>query len=508
MVDGPHGPHLPYTEFENAAPLARFSVVVAHLASGLIGKNNALPWATNQKDMERFRAITSTTHRPAMKNAVIMGRKTWESMHCRPLPDRVNIVVTSRAVLDGVDGTVVLKTTSLMDALRTCEALSHVDRVFVIGGARLYDEALGPDCVDGCDYVFSTLIHGHDDHDGHDHGTDPVAVVDFKEKWARSPAFSLLWQHVADPATEFFTYGSRTRRMDTTTVPDKCVGYPHPHEECQYLCLVDSILRRGVASPDRTGTGTLSQFGTQLRFCLRDHVLPLLTTKKTFFRGVKEELMSLFVPGVTDVTVLREKNVHIWDGTVAASGGSTDMGPMYGFQWRHFGAEYTTCADTYAGKGVDQLAWVLEEIKTNPASRRLVVSAWNPVDIPKMALPPCHVMFQFYVRNGRLSCHMTQRSADVGLGLPFNIASYALLTHLVAYASELEAEELVVSVGDAHIYANHEGALLEQYFRTPKPFCRLVVAPGTPRDLFAIEPKDVDIRDYVSDEKLGMPLSV
>jgi thymidylate synthase len=419
-----------------------------------------------------------------------------------------------------------LKTTTLLDALRTCEALAHVDRVFVIGGGQVYAEALGPLCVDGIDYVFSTVMdqgggkagagagagesEGGEGEGGEGEGEGEGDVVVDSKLWTESPGFTLLWTHEVDSATQFCTYGSATRRMadHCTTIPDKCVGYPHPHEECQYLCLVDSILRRGVESADRTGTGTLSQFGTQLRFTLQGGVLPLLTTKRVFFRGVKEELMSLFLPGATDVKVLREKDVHIWDGNVAASGGSTDMGPMYGFQWRHFGAEYSTCDTDYAGKGVDQLAAVLEEIKTNPASRRMVVSAWNPVDTPKMALPPCHVMFQFYVRNGKLSCHMTQRSADVGLGLPFNIASYALLTHLVAYSSGLEAEELVVSVGDAHIYSNHEGALLEQYFRTPKPFCRVVIAEGTPRDLFSISPDAVDLVDYASHEKLSMPLSV
>jgi dihydrofolate reductase/thymidylate synthase len=519
MVDGPHGPHLPYTHLENTAPTATFSLVVAHTPGrGWIGARNTLPWSPNAADMGRFRRLTTTTHRPGMKNAVVMGRKTWESLHNRALPGRLNIVVTSQASVDGVDGVDVLKSTSLSDALRVCAALAFVDRVFVIGGGDLFRAALSSPCVEGVEYVFSSVITagvdaGVDDNDDASSGdaeTPPGMVsVDFRAWTQPEGRFELLWSCTDDASVGFYTYGAKGRRVLTcpSATPDRCIGYPHPHEEAQYLCLVDSILRFGVPSPDRTGTGTLSQFGAQLRFTLRDGVLPLLTTKQTFFRGVMEELLTLFVPGCTDAGALTAKGVHIWDANVAANGGNPDMGPMYGFQWRHFGAEYEGCGKDYAGKGVDQLAWVLREIKANPTSRRLVVSAWNPVDVPAMVLPPCHVMFQFYVRNGELSCHMTQRSADVGLGLPFNIASYALLTHLVAYVSDLTPGELVISLGDAHVYQNHEGALLEQYCRTPKPFCHLVIAKDTPKDLFAISPDALSVTGYSHQGKLPMPLS-
>ena len=523
MLPGPHGMHLPYTELENHAPAAEFSVVLAHTPGGVIGRQGQLPWDSLPVDMDRFRRLTTTTHRPAMKNAIVMGRVTWESIHCRPLPGRLNIVVTGRPVVDGIDGVNVMKTTSLMDALRMCEALSFVDQVFVIGGAKLYEAAFTAPCREGIRYVFSTVV-GEPVVSAEASVETAETVVSAKTEtavvdpgwWTGGPdsGFEQLWEHSPQAGVTFFTHGALHRAVNPegwTSTPDPCIGYPYEHEEAQYLRLVHSILRGGIPTADRTGTGTLSQFGAQLRFSLRGGTLPLLTTKQTFFRGVAEELLTLFVPGCTDAKALSDRGVHIWHKNAVARNGDgspdTDLGPVYGFQWRHFGAEYAGCGGSYEGKGVDQLSWVINEIRTNPSSRRLVVSAWNPVDIPAMALPPCHVMFQFYVRRGELSCHMTQRSADVGLGLPFNIASYALLTHLVAHATDLKPGELVLSLGDVHIYRDHEGALLEQYSRTPLPFCKLALAPDTPKDVFAIRPEHVSLDGYASHGKLAMPMS-
>jgi thymidylate synthase len=221
---------------------------------------------------------------------------------------------------------------------------------------------------------------------------------------------------------------------------------PEEHDEMQYLKLVKKILKKGVNRPDRTGVGTSSIFGTQIRFNLRDKIIPMLTTKRVFFRGVAEELL-WFIKGDTDAKTLQDKNIHIWDGNstreyLNACGfhdrKEGDLGPVYGFQWRHFGAKYGTAKDDYTGKGIDQLKEIIERIKTNPYDRRIIMSAWNPIDIPKMALPPCHVLSQFYVANGELSCQLYQRSADMGLGVPFNIASYSLLTHMIAHVTGLK----------------------------------------------------------------------
>ncbi|KAJ7732716.1 thymidylate synthase/dCMP hydroxymethylase domain-containing protein [Mycena metata] len=249
------------------------------------------------------------------------------------------------------------------------------------------------------------------------------------------------------------------------------------HQEQQYLDLIRLVLDTGAPRPDRTGTGTLSLFAPPaLRFSLANNSLPLLTTKRTFLRGIVEELL-WFVRGATDSTLLSAKGVKIWDGNGSAEflqkrglghRRPGDLGPVYGFQWRHFGATYTDCDKDYSGEGVDQLRECIRKIKEDPTDRRIILSAWNPADIPQMALPPCHMLCQFYVHlppassptdKPKLSCLMYQRSADLGLGIPFNIASYALLTHMIAQVTNTTAHELIIQLGDAHVYRDHVDAL-------------------------------------------------
>ncbi|XP_055300726.1 thymidylate synthase [Sitodiplosis mosellana] len=250
------------------------------------------------------------------------------------------------------------------------------------------------------------------------------------------------------------------------------------HDEYQYLKLIKNIIETGKKRSDRTGVGTVSIFGAQMRFNLRNDVFPLLTTKRVFWRAVAEELL-WFIKGSTNAKELQDKNIHIWDGNSTrefldkmgfVDREEGDLGPVYGFQWRHFGAEYKTCHDDYTGKGIDQLNEVIERIKTNPYDRRIIMSAWNVVDLPKMALPPCHCFVQFYVSDGELSCQLYQRSADMGLGVPFNIASYALLTCMIAHVTGLKPGDFVHTLGDAHVYLNHIDPLKQQIIRTPKSF--------------------------------------
>ena len=237
-----------------------------------------------------------------------------------------------------------------------------------------------------------------------------------------------------------------------------------------YLDLLQRILDEGVAKHDRTGTGTLSVFGHQMRFDLREG-FPLVTTKKVHTRSIFGELV-WFLRGDTNVRWLQERGISIWDEWADESG---DLGPVYGRQWRSW--------PTPDGRHVDQLAQVVDQIRTNPDSRRHVVSAWNVADLPDMALPPCHTMFQFYVApatdggRARLSCQLYQRSADVFLGVPFNIASYALLTHLVAQVCDLEVGDFVHTLGDAHLYVNHLDQARLQLTRAPRPLPRLVLDP-------------------------------
>jgi len=232
-----------------------------------------------------------------------------------------------------------------------------------------------------------------------------------------------------------------------------------------YHQLLEQIIQTGVSKEDRTGTGTLSIFGPQLRFDLNEG-FPLLTTKKVHFKSVVYELL-WFITGSTNVQYLQENGVSIWDEWADAEG---ELGPVYGKQWRRW--------QKPDGSTVDQLAEVVDQLRRNPDSRRLLVSAWNVADIPSMALPPCHAFFQFYVANNKLSCQLYQRSADVFLGVPFNIASYALLTHMVAQVCGLGVGEFVHTMGDAHLYSNHLEQAKLQLSREPRPLPRLVLDPA------------------------------
>ena len=261
-----------------------------------------------------------------------------------------------------------------------------------------------------------------------------------------------------------------------------------------YLDLLRHLADHGAEKSDRTGTGTRSVFGWQLRFALREG-FPLVTTKKLHLRSIVHELL-WFLRGDTNVAYLRDNKVTIWDEWADADG---NLGPVYGKQWRDW--------ETADGRHVDQMRWVVEEIKRNPDSRRLIVSAWNVGDLPRMALMPCHTMFQFYVADGRLSCQLYQRSGDVFLGVPFNIASYALLTHLVAQACDLEVGDFVHTLGDAHLYSNHLDQAREQLARTPRALPKLRLNPAV-RDLFAFRYDDIEILDYDPAPAIKAPVAV
>ncbi|OSX65683.1 hypothetical protein POSPLADRAFT_1065340 [Postia placenta MAD-698-R-SB12] len=297
------------------------------------------------------------------------------------------------------------------------------------------------------------------------------------------------------------------------------------HDEDQYLSLIRDVLARGEVRPDRTGTGTLSIFAPpSLRFSLANNTLPLLTTKRTFLRGILEELL-WFIHGSTDSKLLSAKGIKIWDGNGSKEflekrglghRREGDLGPVYGFQWRHFGARYTDCDADYSGQGVDQLAECIRKIREDPTDRRIILSAWNPADIPLMALPPCHVLCQFYVHlpppdapnaPRRLSCLLYQRSADLGLGIPFNIASYALLTHLVAHLTQTEPHELIIQLGDAHVYRDHVDALKEQLERTPRPFPTLRWNRRV-EDVDDFKAEDITVEGYQPYPPIAMKMSV
>ena len=261
-----------------------------------------------------------------------------------------------------------------------------------------------------------------------------------------------------------------------------------------YLDLLQTILDTGAVKTDRTGTGTRSIFGYQMRFDLAEG-FPLVTTKKLHLKSIIHELI-WFLAGDTNIKYLKDNGVSIWDEWADANG---DLGPVYGHQWRSWPAR--------DGGTIDQIAGLVADIKRNPDSRRLIVTAWNPADVPKMALPPCHCLFQFYVADGKLSCQLYQRSADVFLGVPFNIASYALLTHMVAQVTGLKPGEFVHSFGDAHLYSNHIEQALLQLSRETRALPKLVLDPAV-TDLFAFRAEHVAIEGYDPHPLIKAPVAV
>ena len=416
----------------------KFEIVVAHNPKRGIGLDNNVPWKC-QEDMNFFTGLTCTG-----KNAVVMGSNTWRSLGCKALVGRVNYVI-SKTMPKADEGVRICR--SVKDCvLAVLKDADKLDRAFVIGGESIYRQFLEARVVSviyaneilndrtECDTFFCD-IPGYFDKD-----------LDYTNSSCK------------------MRYTRYNRQLNS--------------EEGQYLDLVRSIVHDGESRSDRTGTGTLSVFGNTMRFSLREGKVPLLTTKKVFWKGVVEELLWI-ISGSTDAKKLSEKGVTIWDGNASRAFldnlGFTersvgDIGPVYGFQWRHFGAKYVDCSTDYTGQGVDQLAECIDKIKHDPSSRRIILSAWNPSDLCKMNLPPCHAMAQFYVSGKELSCMVFQRSVDVGLGLAFNIASYSLLTHMIAKCCGLRAKELIHSTGDTHVYRDHIGPLLSQLSRAPLEF--------------------------------------
>jgi len=270
------------------------------------------------------------------------------------------------------------------------------------------------------------------------------------------------------------------------------------HEETQYLQLIENILNNGTIEHSRNGI-TKSIFGNMMKFSLNDGTIPILTTKKVAWKTCFKEL-TWFIKGDTSNKLLNDMNVHIWDANGSKeflksrnlNYEENDLGPVYGHQWRHFNAKYNDCNTDYSNQGIDQLQNIINQLKTDEGrkSRRLIMSAWNPCQLDEMALPPCHVMAQFHVsENKYLSCSLYQRSGDVGLGVPFNIASYSFLTHIIAKHTDLEAKEFVYFLGNAHIYEEHDEALKEQILRKPYEFPKL-----------QIKDKKENINDYCLDD--------
>uniref|UniRef100_A0ACD5W6Q4 Uncharacterized protein n=1 Tax=Avena sativa TaxID=4498 RepID=A0ACD5W6Q4_AVESA len=501
-----------------------YQVVVAATRGMGIGKDGVLPWKL-PGDLKFFKKLTLTTSDPAKKNAVIMGRKTWESipLKARPLPGRLNVILTRSGSFDFATAENVVICGSMNSALELLASTPYclsIEKVFVIGGGQILRESLnGPTC----EAIHLTDIQSNIECDTF------IPPVDFSvfQPWCSSlpvtesnirhsfVTFVRVRKSVPESngkeSTEHDIKSNKFEIENFSFLPKMIFDR---HEEYYYLNLVDDIIRCGAQKGDRTGTGTLSKFGCQMRFNLRKS-FPLLTTKRVFWRGVLEELL-WFISGSTNAKVLQEKGIHIWDGNASreyldsvglANREEGDLGPVYGFQWRHFGAEYTDMHADYTGKGFDQLMDVIDKIKNNPDDRRIILSAWNPSDLKKMALPPCHMFAQFYVENGELSCQMYQRSADMGLGVPFNIASYSLLTCMIAQVCGLSPGDFVHVIGDAHVYRTHVRALEEQIQKLPKPFPILKINPSK-KDIDSFEASDFKLAGYDPHKKIEMEMAI
>ena len=525
-----------FTKKNKVSKMKMINVIVAAAASSFgIGKNGDIPWYL-KGDLAHFRNITSKTSDENKRNAVIMGRKTWNSIppKFRPFKNRINVILSRntnlREELSIPDE--VLIASSIDEAvtlLSSTEMVSKVDKIYVIGGEAAYKEAVASPL---CDRVHLTIVNKVvDDADTFFPRLDATRfrmlsrskMQSEKDKDDENNDIKYYFTEFESIKEMFDTACSSSSTTDVSQTLQELKGEPivtcsANEEESQYLRLCDDIIKNGARRGDRTGTGTLSKFGVQMRFSLRNEQFPLLTTKKVFWRGVAEELL-WFVKGSTNAKELSDKKIHIWDGNGSKefleSRGlghreEGDLGPVYGFQWRHFGADYETMHSDYEGKGVDQLMQCINKIKNSPEDRRIILTAWNPSDLDKMALPPCHMFAQFYVANGELSCQMYQRSADMGLGVPFNIASYSLLTRMIADCCDLKAGDFVHTIGDAHVYMNHVDALKEQISRTPREFPKLILksSNGKKKCIDEYQMEDFEIVDYNPMATIKMKMAV
>jgi len=438
-----------------------FSILLAHDEKFGFGFQGKLPWKC-ASDLQHFKERT-------LGCVVIMGRKTAMAFPKYGLPQRENIVVS--------------KDRSLPQALFLASKYQD-KKIYIIGGAQLVETAIKlPQCRE---LILSVIPGVHES----DVFFDPTWLSDF--------------DLVSKEEKKEFTLQKWTRKVNV--------------EEQQYLTAVKDVIENGCDKMDRTLTGTFSKFGLLMRFSLRNNVLPMLTTKRVFWKGVVEELLWL-LKGCTDSNKLKEKGVTIWDENGSRSfldrcGFQTrkegDLGPVYGFQWRHSGAKYITCDTDYKGQGFDQVAEVVRLLKEDPYSRRIVMSAWNPSDLKQMALPPCHVSAQFSVNPNtkELSCMMYQRSVDLGLGAPFNIASYSLLTHLLCFLTGFKPGEFVYSMGDYHVYKNHVDPLKEQLKRTPISFPTLQIKPQTKvANLWDFQFSDLVLKNYQCYDSVKMKMA-
>ena len=462
--------------------LATFSILVAIDGGNGIAKNGVMPW-NSSTDMQFFRDTTIGKGR----NAVIMGRVTYESIpeEHRPLKNRYCIVISRTWKQEDHQNIGVC--CSMAEALASLGGNRKMyDDILVIGGEQIYAEVLR-------DYLYLCK---------------KIYVTQFKTDYDCDQFFS--WDDVKD----------FPRFLDPNKTRDYTRHFIAPsvtHQEYQYLNLMEKIINEGDVKPDRTGTGTRSIFGTRMEFDISERI-PIFTTKKVNYEKIIKELL-FFVSGETDTKILEDQGVGIWKANTSREQLDAseleyeegDMGPAYGHQWRHWGAEYQGAEVDYTDEGIDQLENLIKNIKKEPHSRRHILSAWNVSQLDEMALPPCHILAQFNVSSDRrfLDCQLYQRSGDMFLGVPWNVTSYALLTYMIAHLTGLKPRNFVHVIGDAHVYTNHLSQVKKQIARTPHPFARLSFRGGT--KIHSIDDFNFDsfiVQGYESWPHISAPMAV
>ena len=456
----------------------KINLIYSDTIDGVIGVNNDL-YCKLPSDMKMFQKITITKINNH-ENVVIMGYYTWKSIG-NPLKNRINIVISKNHKEEFNE----IKDVYCFESIKEClEYLIGIDygKIFAIGGNSIFKEVLF-NYFENIDLIYHTEIQE----------TIPKQILitnhDLVFSGISLPQYMINksikniknnYKKEIGKVYDFTKYQYIEKEIHyTENIYQKTENINH--EEYQYLNIMEDILENGSKKDSRNSI-VYSQFGKQMKFDLRNG-FPLLTTKRVPWKTVLRELI-WFINGSTDNRLLQQKNVHIWDGNSSKefleSRGledyeEGDLGPIYGFQWRHFGAEYINHETDYSGKGIDQLQWIIDEIKNNPNSRRLIMSAWNPVDLNKMALPPCHVMVQFNIDGEYIDAQLYQRSGDLFLGVPFNIASYSFLLHIIGHLTGYIPRYFVHTLGDTHIYENHIESVTDQLIRIPSNFPKLII---------------------------------
>jgi thymidylate synthase len=485
------------------ATLPSVRILVAMTRNGAIGCKGGLPWPNLTEDKKRIQELTKG-------HVLLMGTKTFASLR-RPkgLAGRIHLLVsskispdTSASPKDGSSESNLIPVSSLSEGIQWMQrhATPH-QFLFVLGGVRLYREAL---LHPACTHIHVTQV------------LQPFpADTFFPVDLLHSSRF-----HLCHEGQVYIESKHHVPYQFLEYKPTACLSKSGPpasmHPEMQYLDLIKRLMSSPV-KPNRTGIPTHFMLGEKMRFSLGGNTLPLFTTKHVPFRQVAGELLWM-LSGSTSTRVLSETyGVRIWDanGTREAldKKGLTDreegdLGPMYGFQWRHFGATYLGQGKYGEWPGIDQIQTLIQRLKTTPESRDMILTSWNPKDIPHMALSPCHVLAHFIVLEGKyLHCHLLQRSADVGLGVPFNVASYSLLTMLLAHFTGLQASELVYTMNDCHLYVNHVEPLQAILAREPYPFPTLEVV-GDPASIDHVTLDHLKLHEYVSHGKIAMKMAV